>query len=147
MPELFFRLERGQLTRMRTLALVFLLLTAGGALAIGLAGWRWQILPLPAFLGVGFGWNYLAQRNAYTRIDTTGIDARILAGLRRRAAWAEIEDIQVRVQGSGNTSGLVVLRAGTRFAMGAPMTSLLFADPGFEAKFGQIVKAWRAQRR
>jgi hypothetical protein len=85
----------------------------------------------------------LGPRNTCTRIDETGIDAKIFTGLARRAAWADIENIRVRPRGN-NEAVLVVLRSGQQFSMGAPFRSPLFPDPAFAAKFEQIVEAWRA---
>ncbi len=135
--ELVFRPTSRQLGRMRAAALV-----CGGLTVLGaIAGHRLSLAIVPALFAVGFGSTYLSQRKAWTRIDEYGIEAEILAGVRRRAGWAEIDDIRV-VDRSGNFVIVVRLESGKKFTLGAPFRGLLFPDPELLAKFEQIVDAW-----
>jgi hypothetical protein len=100
-----------------------------------------SLVIVPALFAVGFGSTYLSQRKAWTRIDENGIDAEILAGVRRRAGWAEIDDIRV-VERSRNFVIVVKLESGKKFTLGAPSRGPLFPDPAFRAKSDQILDAW-----
>jgi hypothetical protein len=143
MPALVFRLEPGQLARMRNYALGGLALTVIAVVVAELTGRGWWFAVLFGVGGLGFGTSFLSQRNAYSRFDAAGIDANIGLGLRRHAAWADVADIRPRLRGH-NQGVVVTLESGKSFALGAPTHSSLLPDPAFNAKVEQIFDLWDA---
>ena len=138
-----YRLEehqRSQLRRYFVRSMATLGVLPVGFLIIGRFGTAFAFLVM--FIGVVVLVSGTA-RFAFTTVDDEGIRSRAFFLPRQTCPWSQVVAIEVAHNRAAATTVRVTRADGTRFSLGAPMTSPVMVDLAFEAKTEKIRDAWK----